>query len=280
MYTYTLPNHACMLTGLPVVAPPGAPREQGHGYTANSEPGSDVTLHNSGNPARSYTPSVFDVVHDHGLATAMFASKPKFHLFTNSYNDAGAADQIGADNGTRKIDIVEINGDLTALTDSLIAALREAPPNFSFVHFGQPDAAGHAHGWGSVEYLDAVADVDVALGRILSLLESEPALRRHAALILTADHGGTGNSHLDSTDPDNFVIPFRVLGPRIPGGSDPYSLVGEQRTPPASDTNPGLELPDQPIRNGDSGNLALALLGLTPVPGSSMHAFELGRETP
>lgn len=274
-HTNTLPNHASMLTGLPVLAPPGAPAEQGHGYTANAEPGPGVTLHNSGNPARIYTPSVFDVAHDHGLATAMFASKAKFAIFTNSYNDAGANDEVAADDGTQKIDIVELNEDLTALTDVLIAVLADAPPNFSFVHFGQPDVAGHALGWGSAEYLDAIADVDVALGRILTLLEDEPSLAAHTAVILTADHGGTGNGHLDAANPDNFVIPFLVLGPGIPGDRDLYSLVGELRTPSASDVNPGFEVPGQPIRNGDSANLALALLGLVPVPGSLMDSFGL-----
>lgn len=274
-HTNTLPNHTSMLTGLPVMAPPGAPPEQGHGYTSNAEPGPDVTLHNSGNSARTYTPSVFDVAHDHGLVTAMFASKRKFSIFTNSYNDAGAPDEIAADNGTRKIDIVEISDDLTALTDALIATLKDAPPNFSFVHFGQPDSAGHALGWGSADYLDAIAAVDGALGRILAVLDDEPGLAAHTALILTADHGGTGNNHLDASDPDNFTIPFLVVGPGIPGGRDVYTLVGERRTPPASDANPGLELPEQPIRNGDSGNLALALLGLAPVPGSLMDSFGL-----
>lgn len=274
-HTNTLPNHIAMLTGLPVIAPPGASPEQGHGYTSNSDPAADTSIHNAGNPARTYTPSAFDVVHDHGLTTAMFASKPKFSIFTNSYNDAGAMDEVGEDNGRRKIDTVEIIDDLTALTDALIVTLAQAPPNFSFVHFAAPDTAGHALGWGSAEYLDAIVDVDAALGRILTLLENEPSLAVRTAVILTADHGGVGNSHLDSTNPDNFVIPFYVLGPGILGGGDLYSLVGAQRTAPASTENPGFEMRDQPIRNGDSGNLALALLGLRPIPGSSMDSFGL-----
>lgn len=270
--TYTLPNHISMLTGLPVIAPPCARPEQGHGYTSNDDPGTRASIHDSGNPARSYTPSVFDVVHDHGLSTAMFATKLKFRLLPNSYNDAGAADEVGEDNGRRKIDTVAINGNLTALTHALTATLAKTPPNFSFVHFGQPDSAGHAEGWGSAEYLDAIVDVDAELGRILTLIENEPRLAAHTAVIVTADHGGSGRRHSDSTNPDHFVIPFHVLGPDIPAGSDLYSLVGDRRTAPKLAVNPGFDRPDQPIRNGDAGNLALALLGLPPIPGSWMGA--------
>lgn len=268
--TYTLPNHISMLTGLPVIAPPCAPPEQGHGYTSNDDPSTRESIHDSGNPARSYTPSVFDVVHDHGFSTAMFASKSKFRLLTNSYNDAGATDEVGVDNGRRKIDIVEINENLTVLTNALTRTLVRAPPNFSFVHFGQPDSAGHDEGWGSEEYLDAIVDVDAALGRILTLIENEPRLAANAAVILTADHGGSGSRHSDSDNPDNFVIPFHVLGQELPAGGDLYSIVGERRAAPKHSVNPGFELPDQPIRNGDAGNLALALLGLPPIPGSRM----------
>jgi hypothetical protein len=273
--TYTLPNHISMLTGLPVMAPPCAPAEQGHGYTSNDDPSTRESIHDSGNPARSYTPSVFDVVHDHGYSTALFASKSKFGIFTNSYNDAGATDEVGEDNGTRKIDIVEINENLTTLTNALTGTLVQAPPNFSFVHFGQPDSTGHDEGWGSAEYLNAIVDVDAALGRILTLIENEPRLATNAAVILTADHGGSGSRHSDSANPDNFVIPFHVLGRELPAGGDLYSIVGERRTAPKLGVNPGFERPDQPIRNGDAANLALALLGLPPIPGSWMGSVGL-----
>lgn len=276
--TYTLPNHISMLTGLPVLAPPCAPAEQAHGYTSNDDPSVRDSIHDSGNPARSYTPSVFDVVHDHGLSTALFASKSKFSIFTNSYNDAGATDEIGEDNGRRKIDIVEINESSTALTLALTGTLVQAPPNFSFVHFGQPDSAGHDEGWGSAEYLDAIVDVDAMLGRILTVIENEPRLAANAAVIVTADHGGSGSRHSDAGNPDNFVIPFHVLGQELPAGGNLYSIVGERRTAPKPGVNPGFDRPDQPIRNGDAGNLALVLLGLPPIPGSRMGSIGLPAE--
>ena len=76
-HTVTIPNHTCMLTGRPVLQPVGQPNTTHHGYTSNTSPTPDATLHNSGNPNLDYVASVFDVAHDHGLSTALFASKSK-----------------------------------------------------------------------------------------------------------------------------------------------------------------------------------------------------------
>lgn len=268
-YTNTLPNHTCMLTGLPVVAPGDDPT-QGHGYTSNADVPDDVTLHNSGNPARSYTPSVFDVAHDHGLKTAMFASKSKFSLYVNSYNTFGAEDHVGADDGGRKIDVVDIDPDLETLTDALLLELGgSAPAAFTFVHYNQPDLTGHSLGWGSDEYMEVLPLVDQQLSRILDAVTLTPALVGRTALIVTTDHGGTGYSHLEASDPMNFVIPFFLMAPGITPGSDLYAQAGPAFVAPRG-TNPGYLEAHQPIRNGYSGNLALELLGLPPVEGSLM----------
>ena len=65
-YSITMPNHASMLTGLPVTRPLGRDETVYHGYTFNSDLETEGTIHSEGNPARDYIPSVFDVVHDSG----------------------------------------------------------------------------------------------------------------------------------------------------------------------------------------------------------------------
>lgn len=80
-HTITLPNHTSMLTGRPVLQPAGQPNTVHHGWTTNVDPLPGTTLHNGGNPNLSYVASAFDVAHDHGLATAHYASKSKFVLF-------------------------------------------------------------------------------------------------------------------------------------------------------------------------------------------------------
>jgi Type I phosphodiesterase / nucleotide pyrophosphatase len=267
-YTITLPNHTSMLTGLPVSPSPGFDSFRAHRYTNNTDPLTSETLHTLRLPERDYTPSVFDVVHDRGRSTALFASKTKFSLYTQTYNDAGGPDSIGEDNGRQKIDTVVINTDPPAMVDQLILALTTNPANYTFVHLNQPDTTGHSIGWGTPEYLAAVANMDVLLGRILSTIQTGP-LAGKTALIVTTDHGGVGWGHSDSADALNFQIPFYVMAPGVPSG-DAYAAFGNRFSPDLE--NPEYKAVYQPLRNGDSGNLALYLLGLPPIPESVIHS--------
>lgn len=262
--TTTLPNHTSMLTALPVNSTPGLPSWQSHGYTFNSTPAPGDTLHNRGNPQLGYIPSIFDVAHDHGRTTALFASKSKFSIYTQSYNDAGRPDLVGTDDGSRKIDHVLIDTNPVAMTDALIAQLTSEPPELTFAHLAEPDASGHATGWGSEIYLSAVRSMDEQLGKILRALDTLSAVAGHTALIVSADHGGYGTSHSAPSNPFNFSIPFCVLAPGVRPGVELYTLLSN-RTRPPSPENPASDAPEQPLRNADAGNLALRLLGLPTV---------------
>jgi hypothetical protein len=71
-----------------------------------------------------YVASIYDIVHDNGLRTCMFASKSKFVLYDQSYDGRnGAPDTVGADNGRDKIDLYVKDGDSAALTDRFHACL-------------------------------------------------------------------------------------------------------------------------------------------------------------
>lgn len=162
-HTNTLPNHSTMLTGRPVEDASGAP---GHRYRYNDDP-EDVpggvvpianlsTLHTS---AAEYIPSVYNVAHDNGLSTALYASKSKFSLHDASYdgvdqpgdpvyeNDPLARDRVGIDNGADKIDRTVIEGDTAVMIDRFLAdAAAGGLPDYSFIHFNDPDSAGHDMG--------------------------------------------------------------------------------------------------------------------------------------
>jgi hypothetical protein len=275
-YTITLPNHTSQVTGRPVndVVVAGT----GHHYTDNGDPLPGVTLHNN---AGYYIASAFDVAHDNGLKTGMYATKSKFSLYNTSYNSKnGAIDVTGADNGQDKIDFSTVaDGSSTTMMAALLTDMGSAATrsNYTFVHFHNPDSAGHSTNWDLSEpptspYLDAVRSVDNRLGQILALIESTPAMAGHTAIILSADHGG----RLETTDhglnssPEDYTIPFYVWGAGVAHG-DLYAMN------PTSRANPGTSRPlytaaVQPIRNGDMANLALDLLGLGPVPGSVINA--------
>src|SRR6185295_18811433 len=86
-HTITLPNHTCMITGRPVLQPEGMPDTVNHGWTFNDNAPRRAILHTSGNQHIGYIASVFDVVHDAGLSTALFVTKDKFAVYDQSYNE-------------------------------------------------------------------------------------------------------------------------------------------------------------------------------------------------
>jgi Type I phosphodiesterase / nucleotide pyrophosphatase len=253
--TSTTPNHTAMLTGRRVDAKHG-----GHGYTENFDNGG--TIHQA---AGQYVASVFDVVHDNGGSTAFFGSKSKFRLYKRTWNTHGAPDRVGRNNGRAKIDRFTIDRNNTRLTSKVTAELRRKPRDFTFVHLSLPDRVGHASGFMGKHYLDAVRHTDRLVGRILNTVADRPELRRHALVILTADHGGRGASHYNASKLQNFRIPFMALGPGVPAGRNLYSLNPTFRSPGSSRTSYHGK---QPIRNGDLANLATDALDLPRVPGS------------
>ena len=268
-FTETLPNHTTMVTGRGVMG------DAGHNWTENSTPPAGETIHSNkttvmGSTVPLYVSSVFDVAHDNGLRTGCFVSKSKLKLFDTSYNVAhGAPDVSGPDNGPAKIDEFFYNTDPTPMNAGLLAALQANPPNYSLVHYDNPDVA---ESWGSTGYNNAIVTVDGYLGELFSTIQSSPLLNGRTTILLTADHGGQGeHDHGVETVPVNYTIPFFVWGAGVSPNADIYALNS------ASRLNPGIARPDyaaplQPIRNGDGANLALGLLGLVPIPGSTINA--------
>jgi len=262
-YTITLPNHACELTSRPVLGP------DGHGVTFNSDDGRTLeAVHGS------YVAGVFDVAHDHGLATGMYVSKSKFALFERSWNgNEGAPDTTGVDDGRDKIDVYVYQANTAALLDSFIAHMTAAPHGYAFIHLADPDAAGHSYGWESAYYLESIVKVDGLIGRIFDLVEGDARFANATYLVVTADHGGTGTDHADAADSLNYTVPLSVWGPGVPAGADLYWLNPSTRANPGNGKPPYAASP-APIRNSESANLSLDLLGLPGVPGSVIDAAQ------
>jgi len=266
--TVTMPNHISVLTGRPR---DGA---TGHGVTRNSDPGdASITVHSD---KGSYVQSTFDVVHDNGGTTAFYAGWNGFNFINNSWDATnGAPDLIGPDNGADKIDTYNLrtNDDITAQITDVINDLSSDPYDYTFVHMHRTDAAGHGSGWDSVTYQNAVRATDTEIGRLMDFINNDPTLSGNTAIVLTADHGGLGNGHGDTNGLETFRIPVYtwISGQQI--GQELYSANSGIRADPG-DLPPDYSAPLQPIRNGDTGNLALDLLGLDAVPGSTINSLQ------
>lgn len=268
-YSNTLPNHTTQLTGRGVLGP------NGHNWTTNSDPGPYRTLHSN---KGEYVPSVFDVVHDHGLSTALYTSKSKFVIFDRSYDEHnGAEDLIGVDNGRDKIDHFVYEKETEDLVDRFVREMAEHPWNYAFLHLRDPDHAGHVFDFdlgGTNAYMRAVRKVDRLLGRVLELVETSPELAGNTVIVLTADHGGGGNwhGHGDADLPANYTIPFYTWGRGVTP-AELYAINFDGRVHPGL-SRPSYDADEAPIRNGDAANLSLSHLGLPAIPGSMINVAQ------
>ena len=271
--TITLPNHVSMATGRPVGG------SAGHGWVLNDDPPAAKdggTLHKR---RGTYVASMFDVAHDRGAATAVIATKSKFSLMAQSYDDEhGAADGSGADDGKDKVDAFASVRTSRMAREATFAWIRsQQGPSLTMLHFAAPDLAGHETGWDlapRTPYRRAIAEVDGELAALLASIDAEPSLRGQVAVILTADHGGGVPfiSHTVAMAPENFVIPFLVWLGEDRAPAELAALNADRRAVAPATKYLGDDASPAPIRNAEAGNLALQLLGMPAIPGSVANA--------
>ncbi|MCA9321253.1 MAG: alkaline phosphatase family protein [Planctomycetes bacterium] len=262
--TITMPNHISMVTGHPVQG------SLGHNWLVNSDPLPGDSIHLN---AGAYVASAFDVAHDHGLSTALYASKSKFVLFDQSYDALnGASDSVGVDNGNDKIDLFVFNADIQGLVSQYTADLSAFAFGLSMLHIADTDLYGHGFFFDATPgslYSNQLQVIDLLLGQVFAVVENDPNLMGSTAIVLTSDHGGVGNNHVTSYLRENYTVPFHVWGPGVAANTDPYFTNSAVRAEPGG-TRPDYTGP-QPIRSGDAANLLLDLLGLPSIPGSSIN---------
>jgi hypothetical protein len=177
--TLTLPAHTSMLTGL-------CPAK--HGITWNEYL-----------PERGYAngPNLFSVARAAGMNTMMVVSLEML----------------------RQITPQNTLSDFFLVQDSDGVVARQAadflPRDFGilFVYFHAADAAGHQYGWLSPQYLEALGQVDQAMGVVLQALGNS-GQRDGTLIIVTADHGGHDQAH-GTNSPADLTIPWVVAGPGV-----------------------------------------------------------------
>ncbi|MEJ0091787.1 MAG: ectonucleotide pyrophosphatase/phosphodiesterase [Limisphaerales bacterium] len=184
----TLPSHTSMLTG---VGP------QVHQILWNDyEPDKGLVK----------VPTIFSLAKQRGLVTAMFVGKEKFkHLMLTNSVDYFVWPQP--------------EDDAKAVAKAFAEKVGTLKPNLCFIHFLDPDVAGHAHGGSSPEKMQALADCDAALKTIKDAIDAA-GLTSSSVIILTADHGShdfkdkdgnTRGTH-GSADTSDVTIPWIAWG--------------------------------------------------------------------
>jgi hypothetical protein len=91
-----------------------------------------------------------------------------------------------------------------------VQAAATQPDGVIFVYLNDCDQAGHAHGWMSRQYIDAAAELDVAIARLADFADD-------SLVILLADHGGGGITAREHHEPHpiNDRIPLVLAGPGV-----------------------------------------------------------------
>jgi len=243
--TETLPNHTSMVTGRRIKKSAG-----GHGVTWNDDRAGTTVQKAAG----EWVSSIFHRVGSHERSSSLFSTKSKFSLFERSWPGA--------------IDKVYIDGSHSTVVTHAISDLVDHHRAFTFLHMSQPDAAGHAYGGMTSEYLQGVRDADRQLGRVLRAIDDHPRrLKQRLVVILTSDHGFAAGQerHDDPTLLANHRAPFIAWGPGI-DQANLYRINPHYCSPGTKRVTYGVAC--KAVRNGDVANLAARQLGIGTVGGS------------
>ncbi|MEO2006478.1 MAG: alkaline phosphatase family protein [Candidatus Poribacteria bacterium] len=208
MPSSTLPCHTSLFRGVP---------SERHGVTSNTW-----------SPPVRPVPSVIDVVHWSGGATASFYNWEQLRDLADpgSLNASFYVDNCG-----------EPDGDIV-IAKAAAAHFGNGMPAFSFVYFGRTDIQGHDNGWMTAPYIDAIGTADEALGIVLSAIDDT------TTVILTADHGGHDKTH-GTMAPEDMTIPWIIRGPNTPAGHELQTQVQIIDTPATVCALLGIDPSDQ-----------------------------------
>jgi arylsulfatase A-like enzyme len=227
----TLPSHASMVSGVDA---------DEHGLDFNAY------RPERGNIGR---PTMFSVAHQAGLPTYMFVGKAKLKHLLGKPSDA---------------QLKVVGGGCRRLIKEAQPQLQQMKRGVLFMHFADPDSAGHRTGWMTDPYVAAVHDADACLENVMETIEKGGHMER-TLLVVTSDHGGHGRSHGTRMEVDQR-IPWYAWGAN--------SRRGRTRAVHTTDTAAttlsalGLKLPEhmhgQPVMEaigGTAGSASMPLIG-------------------
>lgn len=109
--------------------------------------------------------------------------------------------------------------DFNGKTDSATAQkainfITNEKPALTFIHFDQPDGAGHGIGHDTPEYYEEVEKIDALVGKIIEALK-ESGMMEETVILLSSDHGGVNKGHGGKSLLE-VEIPWIIYGKDIP----------------------------------------------------------------
>jgi predicted AlkP superfamily pyrophosphatase or phosphodiesterase len=198
MPSVTMPNWTSHLTS-------GGPEQ--HGVTSNewrvdNQKFSPIEVDEAG-----YYPSIFKMVKEQvpGVKTSFYYN---WANLINSFNRA-YFDEIGfeendgyAENYSKAYDFIVENED---------------DPTLIFLYTVHVDHAGHEYKWMSPEYIKAIEDADLEIGKLVEKLKASGHYADTNFLLIT-DHGGNPASGHGGLSIEEMEVPWGITGPGIARG--------------------------------------------------------------
>jgi predicted AlkP superfamily pyrophosphatase or phosphodiesterase len=194
MPSITLPNWTSHLTG-------SGPEE--HGITSNDWTLEKHTLIPIDTDQDGYYPSIFKVLKDKvpGVKTGYYYNwKELINPINKKYLDEVSFeedDQYQA-NYAKAFDFIVKN---------------QKVPTLVFLYSVHTDHAGHGYGWMTPQYIKAIEDADIAIGKLLDQLKTA-GLYKGTHLLLITDHGGINKNH-GGVSMNEMQVPWAITGPQI-----------------------------------------------------------------
>jgi predicted AlkP superfamily pyrophosphatase or phosphodiesterase len=148
-------------------------------------------------------PGLFEVIHQAGLKAVMFHS-------WDELRDIARPGSVHTLFYVKDPQEVEGSGE-TPLVDMAVPWFARNTFDFAFVYLGYLDVVGHAYGWMSERYWQAIEHADKCIGRVLEVLP------KGVTVMVTSDHGGHDQTH-GTPSPEDMTIPFMVVGKGISKG--------------------------------------------------------------
>lgn len=129
-------------------------------------------------------------------------------------------------------------------------------PALTFIHFTEPDGAGHEIGHDTPEYYEAVEEIDSLVGAILEDLEKAEMID-DTIIIFSADHGGIGKGHGGKTL-NEVEIPWIIYGKNVAANGELETSIVTYDTAATIAYILGLEMPSfwrgKPVKKAFSNN--------------------------
>lgn len=167
----------------------------------------------------------------HGLTNAIVANTPyptdsQFPSFFKVVRENDADARLGSFTHWNPInigivedciDVHKVGGISDAeITTAVCDYVKKELPKLVFVQFDDVDAAGHASGYGNEAHLQKITEIDGHIAKIYDAYKSSGILD-DTLFIVTADHGGNGNSHGGTTDAETKIM-FAAAGKTVKSG--------------------------------------------------------------